>query len=79
MTKLCTWTNAGPGYADPDRARQEAERRRDEEDRWTPATLLPPEAFNNTDATRRDFEWWRWLVNSSDSAGAGRACGTGRE
>lgn len=55
MTKLCTRTEAGPGYADPDRVRQEAERRRKEEDRWAPATLLPPEAFSDAEATPRDF------------------------
>lgn len=47
MAKLCTRTEAGPGFADPDRVRQEAERRREEEDRWAPVTLLPPEAFSN--------------------------------
>ena len=56
MTKLRTLTKAGPGYADPDRVRREAERRRDEEDRWAPATLLPPEAFSDAEATRRDFQ-----------------------
>ena len=56
MTKLRARTKAGPGYADPDRVRQEAERRRGEEDRWAPATLLPPEAFSDAEATRRDFQ-----------------------
>ena len=55
MTKLRTRTRANAGYADPDRVRQEAERRRDEEDRWAPATLLPPEAFSEAEATPRDF------------------------
>jgi len=56
MTKLRTGINARAGYADPDRVRQEAERRRDEEDRWAPATLLPPEAFSDAEATPRDFQ-----------------------
>lgn len=56
MTKLCTRTEVGAGFADPDRVQQEAERRREEEDRWAPATLLPPEAFSDAEASRRDFE-----------------------
>ena len=56
MAKLRTRTEAGAGFADPDRFRREAERRRDEEDRWAPATLLRPEAFSDAEATRRDFE-----------------------
>jgi len=56
MTKLRTRTTAGTGYADPNRVRREAERRRDEEDRWAPATLLPPEAFSDAEATPRDFQ-----------------------
>ena len=39
MTKLRTRTEAGPGYSDPDRVRQEAERWRGEEDRWAPAAF----------------------------------------
>ena len=31
-------------------------RRGDEEDRWAPATLLPPEAFSDAEATPRDFQ-----------------------
>ena len=56
MTKLCTRTKAGAGFDDPDRVRQEAERRRNEEDPWAPATLLPPEAFSDAEATPRDFQ-----------------------
>ena len=53
MTKLRTRTEAGPGYADPDRVRQEAERWRGEEDRWAPATLLPPEAFSDAEEIQK--------------------------
>ena len=56
MAKLCTRIEAGPEYADPARVQQEAERRRDEEDRRAPVKLLPPEAFSNAEATPRDFQ-----------------------
>ena len=56
MAKLSERIRAGGGYADPERVRQEATRRRDEEDRWAPATLLPPDAFSDAAATRRDFQ-----------------------
>ena len=56
MAKLSALNQAGNGYADPDWVRREVKRRREEEDPWAPATLLPPEAFSDEEATRRDFE-----------------------
>lgn len=44
------------GFADPDRVRQEAERRETEEHDWAPATLLPPEAFSDDEAPRHYFD-----------------------
>ena len=67
MAKLSARSKADAGYADPDRVRREAERRRREEDPWAPATLLPPEAFSDAEATERDF-----LRLCEPSAGTGR-------
>jgi len=47
MAKLSALNQAGNGYADPDWVRREVKRRREEEDPWAPATLLPPEAFSD--------------------------------
>ncbi len=44
---------AAAGFADPERVRQEAERRELEEQEWAPAALLPPEAFSDDEAPRR--------------------------
>ena len=46
---------AAAGFADPERVRQEAERREIEEQEWAPATLLPPEAFSDDEAPRHYF------------------------
>ena len=42
-------------FSDRAIAKREADRRRDEADERTPAVLLPPEAFSDTEATDRDF------------------------
>lgn len=56
MVQISARIKEDAGCADSHRVRPEAASRRTEEDRWVPATLVPPEAFSDAVANWRDFQ-----------------------